>query len=72
MACISGRAYCKSRLIDAPPADMGVDEVVRQASGYELIIINTSTPTIANDVGIAQSLKTIIRDQSRTLSDLTP
>ncbi|MGD0281289.1 MAG: hopanoid biosynthesis associated radical SAM protein HpnJ [Dissulfurispiraceae bacterium] len=47
----------ESRLIDAPPADMGVDEVVRQARGYELIVINTSTPTIANDVGIAEMLK---------------
>jgi hopanoid biosynthesis associated radical SAM protein HpnJ len=46
-----------SRLIDAPPADMGVDEVVEQARGYDLIIINTSTPTVVNDARIAEQLK---------------
>src|SRR5208337_4909707 len=46
-----------SRLIDAPPADMGVDEVVAEARGFDLIIINTSTPTVVNDVSIAQQLK---------------
>jgi len=47
----------ESRLIDAPPADMGVEEVVQQAKGYDLVVINTSTPTVANDVGIAELLK---------------
>ena len=47
----------ESRLIDAPPADMGVKEVVQQAQGYELIVINTSTPTLANDIAIAELLK---------------
>ncbi|HKN18687.1 MAG TPA: cobalamin-dependent protein, partial [Dissulfurispiraceae bacterium] len=46
-----------SRLIDAPPADMGIKEVVQQASGYDLIVINTSTPTLANDITIAELLK---------------
>jgi len=47
----------ESRLIDAPPADMGVDEVIQQARGYDLIILNTSTPTVVNDVRIAELLK---------------
>ena len=46
-----------SRLIDAPPADMGIKEVVQEARGYELIVINTSTPTIVNDITIAELLK---------------
>jgi hopanoid biosynthesis associated radical SAM protein HpnJ len=47
----------ESRLVDAPPAGMGVDDVIHQARGYDLIIINTSTPTIANDARIAELLK---------------
>jgi hopanoid biosynthesis associated radical SAM protein HpnJ len=47
----------ESHLVDAPPADMGVDDVIHQARGYDLIIINTSTPTIANDARIAELLK---------------
>jgi hopanoid biosynthesis associated radical SAM protein HpnJ len=47
----------ESRLIDAPPAGMDVDDVINQARGYDLIIINTSTPTIANDARIAELLK---------------
>ncbi len=47
----------ESRLIDAPPADMGIEEVVQQARGYDLIVINTSTPTIVNDITIAELLK---------------
>jgi len=47
----------ESRLLDAPPADMGIDEVIREASGFDLIIINTSTPTISNDSLIAKLLK---------------
>lgn len=47
----------ESRLIDAPPADMSVEDVIREARGYDLIVINTSTPTIINDVRIADLLK---------------
>jgi hopanoid biosynthesis associated radical SAM protein HpnJ len=47
----------ESRLLDAPPEDMDINEVVRQARGYELIIINTSAPTIANDARVAELLK---------------
>ena len=36
---------------------MGIEEVVQQARGYDLIIINTSTPTVVNDAGIAERLK---------------
>jgi hopanoid biosynthesis associated radical SAM protein HpnJ len=46
-----------SRLLDASAEDMDVDHVVREARGYELIIIHTSTPTFATDARIAERLK---------------
>jgi hopanoid biosynthesis associated radical SAM protein HpnJ len=45
-----------STLIDAPPDDLGVEEVVRRADGFELAIIHTSTPSIENDVRVAERL----------------
>lgn len=47
----------KSRLLDAPPADMGAEEVVGQAGGYDLIIMSTSTPTVSHDARLAGLLK---------------
>ncbi|MEW5744974.1 MAG: hopanoid biosynthesis associated radical SAM protein HpnJ [Nitrospirota bacterium] len=46
-----------SRLIDAPPEDIGVDEVVRRARDYDLVVMNTSTPTVMNDARTAELLK---------------
>ena len=46
-----------SRLIDAPPAGMSAGDVIRQARGYELIVINTSTPTVESDARLAEALK---------------
>ncbi len=47
----------ESCLLDAPPADMDIQQVVRQAQGYDLIIMSTSTPTISNDAKVAELLK---------------
>jgi hopanoid biosynthesis associated radical SAM protein HpnJ len=47
----------ESRLLDAPPAGIGREEVVRQAKGYDLVVINTSTPTLSSDVMVAEMLK---------------
>ncbi len=46
-----------SRLIDAPPAGLTLDDVLREAKGYDLIIIHTSTPTFRNDCKVAERLK---------------
>ena len=46
-----------SRVLDAPPEELGLEEVVRLASGYDLIVIFTSTPTIGNDARVAGRLK---------------
>src|SRR5436190_10421016 len=51
-ACVPG-----SKLIDAPPDDLSVEDVVRMAEGFELSIIYTSTPTFENDVAVARALK---------------
>ncbi len=42
-----------SKLIDAPPARIGLETVTRQARDYELCVIHTSTPSFASDVKVA-------------------
>jgi hopanoid biosynthesis associated radical SAM protein HpnJ len=44
-------------LLDASARDLDVEEVIRQAHDYDLIILHTSTPTLANDARVAESLK---------------
>src|SRR5580698_4979486 len=46
-----------SKLIDAPPARIGLDEVVRQVRDYELCVMHTSTPSFASDVKVAEAMK---------------
>ena len=46
-----------SRLIDAPPARMGMEPVLADAKTRDLVIMHTSTPSFASDVKVAQALK---------------
>ena len=46
-----------SKLIDAPPAGIGLDAVTRQARDFELCVIHTSTPSFSSDVRVAEALK---------------
>ncbi|HEV2474848.1 MAG TPA: cobalamin-dependent protein, partial [Chthonomonadales bacterium] len=46
-----------SRLLDAPPHGLCVEDVLAEASQYELVIMHTSTPSLANDVECARKLK---------------
>src|SRR5690349_15951692 len=46
-----------SKLIDAPPARIGLDAVTAQARDYELCVIHTSTPSFGSDVKVAAALK---------------
>jgi hopanoid biosynthesis associated radical SAM protein HpnJ len=48
-----------SRLIDAPPARLGLDDVLPLARDYELVVMHTSTPSFKSDVQVAQALKDI-------------
>jgi hopanoid biosynthesis associated radical SAM protein HpnJ len=46
-----------SRLIDAPPDGLSVDQVAPLAKEYDLVILHTSTPSFANDARFAARLK---------------
>jgi hopanoid biosynthesis associated radical SAM protein HpnJ len=46
-----------SRLVDAPPSGLGLDDVVPLARDYDLAVVHTSTPSFAHDVRVAEALK---------------
>jgi hopanoid biosynthesis associated radical SAM protein HpnJ len=46
-----------SRLIDAPPAGLQVDDVVPLAVDYDLVVMHTSSPSFPGDIQVAQALK---------------
>ena len=46
-----------SRLIDAPPARLGMEPVLADAMTRDLVVLHTSTPSFASDVKVAQALK---------------
>ncbi|GAN64147.1 hopanoid biosynthesis associated radical SAM protein HpnJ [Acetobacter indonesiensis] len=46
-----------SRLIDAPPARMGMEPILQDVKNRDLVILHTSTPSFAKDVQVAQMLK---------------
>jgi hopanoid biosynthesis associated radical SAM protein HpnJ len=46
-----------SRLVDAPPAELGLDDVVPLARDYDLAVLHTSTPSFPHDVRVAEALK---------------
>lgn len=46
-----------SKLIDAPPHNQRVEDVLKIAKDYELVIMHTSTPSLANDVKCAEAIK---------------
>src|ERR1700689_903078 len=48
-----------SRLVDAPPARLGLDDVLPLARTHDLVVLHTSTPSFANDVRVAQAMKDV-------------
>ena len=46
-----------SKLIDAPPARMGLEPILADVKTRDLCIIHTSTPSFASDVKVAAALK---------------
>lgn len=46
-----------SRLVDAPPHHLSVEQVLAIAADYELVVMHTSTPSLANDIRCAQEIK---------------
>jgi hopanoid biosynthesis associated radical SAM protein HpnJ len=46
-----------SKLIDAPPAGIGLQEVVAQAGDFDLVVVHTSVPSFKADVRCVEALK---------------
>lgn len=46
-----------SKLVDAPPADLTLTDVLPYARDYELAVLHTSSPSFAGDVKVAEALK---------------
>src|SRR5882672_2761215 len=46
-----------SRLVDAPPAGLTLDDVVPLARDYDLAVLHTSAASFAHDVRVAEALK---------------
>ena len=46
-----------SRLIDAPPARVPLEQVLPLARDYELVVLHTSTPSFTSDVKVAEALR---------------
>ncbi len=46
-----------SRLIDAPPAKMGMEPILQDIKNRDMVVMHTSTPSFASDVKVAQMLK---------------
>ena len=46
-----------SRLVDAPPRGLTVDDILPMAKEYEFLVLYTSTPSFPNDVKIAEAFK---------------
>jgi hopanoid biosynthesis associated radical SAM protein HpnJ len=46
-----------SKLIDAPPARIKLEQVLPLAKEYDLVVMHTSTPSFQSDVKVAEALK---------------
>ncbi len=46
-----------SKLVDAPPDGLTLDDIRPLARGYELAVLHTSTPSFPHDVKVAEALK---------------
>jgi hopanoid biosynthesis associated radical SAM protein HpnJ len=46
-----------SKLVDAPPDDLSMDDVAPMAKEYDHVILHTSTPSFNNDARFAQRVK---------------
>src|SRR6266545_3785372 len=46
-----------AKLLDCPPHNIGKEECLRIARGYDHVIIHTSTPSLKNDSKVAEAIK---------------
>src|SRR5688572_11381562 len=45
------------KLMDCPPHGIGIQQCLRAAKEYDLVIIHTSTPSLRNDCKVAEAIK---------------
>ena len=60
--CYPAGLLTDSRLVDAPAERLGIDKVLTIAKDFELIVIYTSTPSINNDISVAEKIKDFNKD----------
>jgi hopanoid biosynthesis associated radical SAM protein HpnJ len=48
-----------SRLVDAPPAGLTLEDVLPLARDYDLAVLHTSAPSFAHDVRVAEALREV-------------
>ncbi|HYE33030.1 MAG TPA: hopanoid biosynthesis associated radical SAM protein HpnJ [Methylomirabilota bacterium] len=46
-----------SKLMDCPPHDIDVQACLAEAKNYDVVVINTSTPSLKNDCKVAEAIK---------------
>lgn len=46
-----------AKLMDCPPHEIGIEECLRHAHGYDHVISHTSTPSLRNDCRVAEAIK---------------
>jgi hopanoid biosynthesis associated radical SAM protein HpnJ len=46
-----------STLLDCPPHNIGIQECLKRAQGFDHVIIHTSTPSLKNDCKVAEAIK---------------
>ena len=46
-----------AKLLDCPPHDIGINQCLEQAKGYDHVVIHTSTPSLRNDCKVAEAIK---------------
>jgi hypothetical protein len=55
--CYPARWLPGARVLDAPPHDVSVEETIRIARDYDMVVVHTSTPSFRADVRTAQAIK---------------
>ena len=60
--CYPAGMIKESRVLDAPPENLGVSETVAVARGYDFVVVHTSTPSFRNDARTAEAIKDVKPD----------
>ena len=51
-----------SKLVDAPPHGLGLDDVLPMARDFDLAVVHTSAPSFASDIRTIEAMKSVNRD----------